>query len=59
MIIILLTHVHKNQNYVTGKVNVIGQNAIQSAQASSSNSKLIRQVILISDWSVPRVNFSH
>ena len=58
MIIILLTYVHKNQNYVTGKVNVIGQNAIQSAQASSSNSKLIRQVILISDWSVPRVNFS-
>ena len=58
MIIILLTHVHKNQNYITGKVNVIGQNAIQSAQASSSNSKLKRQVILISDWSVPRVNFS-
>ena len=58
MIIILLTYVHKNQNYVTGKVNVIGQNAIQSAQASSSNSKLIRQVILISNWLVPRVNFS-
>ena len=58
MVIILLTHIHKNENYVTRKVNLIGRNTTQSAQARSSDCNLIREEVVISDWSVPRVSFS-